>query len=82
MPSKKLRNPVKRKLNSRRKLFVLMALMLSLITAGSALANWSKLFSTTQKKQARELAPAALNPTAPLKEYVYVGGKLTAIEEQ
>jgi hypothetical protein len=82
MLGKKLRNLVKGKMHSRRKRLVIVALIISLITAGGTLARWSEHFSMTQKKQAKELAPAALNPTAPLKEYVYVGGKLTAIEEQ
>jgi hypothetical protein len=84
MSTKKPHYPIKGKLPGRRKCFAAVVLIITLITAGSAVAKWSGLLSIGQKKapSAKEIAPTALTPTAPSKEYVYVGGKLTAIEEQ
>lgn len=72
------------KQQNKRKFFVITVLLIGLVVAGVAWAHRYDHFSITKKSdpQAKEIAPSALTPTAPSKDYVYVGGKLTAIEEQ
>ena len=85
MLKRKPRKPIGNRAHAkrRRKIFVAAGLILILTVGGGALAQWSGLYSVTQKggQKAKEIAPAALTPTTPSREYIYVGGRLLAIEE-
>src|SRR5438270_928063 len=71
----------------KRKTFVLIGLLLTLILAGAAFAAWGSLFAAqkprTSSKITTPTSPTtqSLAPASPSKEYIYAGGKLVATEE-
>src|SRR5688500_1354546 len=71
--------------NSRgkRPMLTLTAILIALMMAGGALAQWSGVFSFMQPSpsKAGEPSPASFTANAPAKEYIYAGGKLIATEE-
>ena len=63
-----------------RTMLVAVALALSLLVGGGALARRSG-FPTQSEIKAAQATPATLTPDSPAKEYVYAGGRLIATEE-
>ena len=64
------------KSNPRRGKVAAMIVILSLALGGVSIAGWSSLFSSKE-----QIAPMALTPSTPAKEYYYAGGKLVATEQ-
>jgi hypothetical protein len=69
---------------SRRKMYLIVGILLSLMLTSGAFAQWAGIISFTQKskqKNSGELAPASLSSASPSKEYIYAGGRIIATEE-
>jgi hypothetical protein len=64
----------------RRKLFILVGILISLLLTSAALAQWAGIISVPNKSSGA-IAPASLPAGAPSKVYIYGGGKLIATEE-
>jgi hypothetical protein len=62
---------------------IIILLMVMILMTGGALAQWTGVFSATQKSQSKagELSPASFAASAPAKEIVYLGGKPIVTEE-
>ena len=78
------KNKLTVKRGGRRKAFLIIGLLLGLITASGALAQWTSIFSAGQeqnKKKDGEVVAESLAPASPSKEYVYAGSRLVATEE-
>lgn len=60
-----------------------ISLVLALLTAGGALAQWSAVVWVGQKptKNKGIVTTQSFSPGSPSKEYIYAGGKLVATEE-
>jgi fibronectin type 3 domain-containing protein len=72
----------------KRKTFVLIGLLLTLILAGAAFAAWGSLFAVQKQRTSSKTATSPTTPTtqslapaSPSKEYIYAGGRLVATEE-
>ena len=69
---------------NRRRLILIGVILVGLLTAGGALAQWTGIFSTVQKnkqKSGGDIVATSFDPASPSKEYIYAGGRLIATEE-
>jgi hypothetical protein len=64
----------------RRKLFILVGILISLLLTSAALAQWAGIISVT-KRSSSAPAPPSYDPLAPKTEYIYANGRLIATEE-
>jgi hypothetical protein len=78
------RHDVTRVRSARQRRVVAAALMVTVIIGSVILAQRSSLRKTNDKEKPEEssITPAAFDPAAPSKEYVYAGATLIATEEQ
>lgn len=74
-----------RKLHKRRSAIIAFCLALSLIATSVMMAQHPTARPTSRSindpVESKPASPSSLLPSAPLKEYIYVGGKLVATEE-
>jgi hypothetical protein len=67
-------------MRSRRKIFLIVGTLISLILTSGALAQWAGIISVTNRSSGG-LTPPSLDPLEPKTEYIYANGKLIATEE-
>ena len=64
---------------ARKRYVIIIGIVITMVVSGVMLAQNAK--SKRSRPQAGAIAPTALTPSAPSKEYVYAGGRLVATEE-